>query len=393
MKKILIVMSNMGIGGAEKSLLSFLKALTLSKAQYRVELMVVDPHGEFYSQIPEEISQIAPCKELRWLGNGFHKELLTKYFSFAGLWGELRWIAKKKRFPKQWNSQQKLWECWRKLIPPLEGKYDAAISYIDGFTNYYVMEKVNARKKILWVHSEYPKRRYDPAYDRRFFEAAQGIVTISEQCRQCILKEFPQCGEKTFVLENITIPQDVIEKSGEGDCPEFFGKLRLLTVARLNPLKGVDLAVDAAKLLQEKNVDFCWLVVGDGPEYARLQEQIADRNLQDRFFLLGSRQNPYVYMKACDILVQPSRVEGKSIVLDEAMILEKPIVATNYTSVVDSLTHGVTGWIVDMTPEGIAQGILTVWQDEKLRQSLQNNLQTQPKEDRLLLQRYINVMF
>ena len=393
MKKILIVMSNMGIGGAEKSLLSFLKALTAGDVQYRVELMVVNPHGEFYSQIPEAITQIEPCKELRWLGNGFQKELLTKYFSFRSLWGELRWIAKKKRYPKQWNAQQKLWDCWKNSIPPLAGEYDAAISYIDGFTNYYVMEKVRAKKKILWVHSEYQKRKYDPAYDRKFFEVAQGIVTISEQCRQCILQEFPQCEEKTFVLENITIPRDVIEKSAEGDCPEFFGKLKLLTVARLNPLKGVDIAVDAAKLLQETGLDFCWLVVGDGPEKNRLQEQIAKCGLQERFLLLGSRENPYPYMKQCDILVQPSRVEGKSIVLDEAMILEKPIVATNYTSVVDSLTHGVTGWIVDMTPEAVARGIAHLWQNPQLCQKLQENLQALPKEDTALLDRYVKIMF
>ena len=109
--------------------------------------------------------------------------------------------------------------------------------------------------------------------------------------------------------------------------------------------------------------------------------------------LLGSRENPYPYMKQCDILVQPSRVEGKSIVLDEAKILEKPIVATKYTSVVDSLTHGVTGWIVDMTPEAVARGIADLRQNPQLCQKLRDNLQALPKEDTALLDRYVKIMF
>lgn len=397
MKKILIVISNIGIGGAEKSLVSFLKSLTASDQHesYRIELMVVNPKGEFYSHIPREIVQIQPGRELRWLGTGFSGQLLTKYFSFRCLFGEIKWIFKKKlgRFPKKWNEQQKLWNCWKTIIPPLPGHYDTAISYIDGFTNYFVMDKVSADKKMLWIHSEYSKRRYDPEFDRAFYEQAQGIITISEQCRQCIVNAFPQCAEKVYVLENITIPEDVLDKSTQGDAPEFFGELKLLSVARLNPLKGIDLAVDAAKELKNAGVDFCWLVVGDGPERQKLQAQIHSLGLQDCFRLLGSRENPYPYIRQCDILVQPSRVEGKSIVLDEAQILQKPIVATNYTTVVDSLVHAQTGWIVEMTPEALARGILHLWQDDSLRQKLKDNLKAQPEQNRVLLQRYIETMF
>lgn len=399
MKKILILIHDMRIGGAQKSLLSFLQCLSASelRSEYEVDLMVIDPAGAFLEQIPEHIRILPPPEELRWCGTALNKTLIQKHFTMSSFLGECSWLIRKtlKRFDRELNLQQRLWYSWHKRIPALQTQYDVAISYMDGVPNYFVSEKVSADKTVLWVHSEYQKQGYDPAYDRRFFEKADGIVTISENCKQCILKDFPDLQNKLFVLENITFSQTVIDKSNQFRCPEFQGieQLKLLSVARLNPQKGIDLAVEAAVLLKEKGISFLWLVAGDGPEREKLQAQIDKAGLTDQFHLLGSRDNPYVYMKACDILVQPSRVEGKSIVLDEAMILEKPIVATNYTSVVDSLTHGDTGWIVDMTPEGIAQGILTIWQDEKLRQSLQTNLQAQPKEDRLLLQRYIDVMF
>lgn len=395
MKKILIVMSNMGIGGAEKSLLSFLKALSVheDKEAYAVDLMVVDPSGPFYSQIPDTVGKIAPPKALRWLGNGFGRELLTKHFSLTCLAGQIKWNLKKSSFPKPWNRQQRLWECWKSRIPEMPDRYDAAISYVDGYTNYYVMEKVNADKKILWVHSEYQKRGYDPVFDRPYYEKADGIVTISQQCKACIVQAFPTLEDKVFVLENITLPEDVLEKSKAGELPGFRGDLKLVTVARLNPLKGVDMAVEAAKLLKDSGLSFDWLIVGDGPERSALQAQIDMLGVGDCFCLAGSRENPYVFMNACDILVQPSRVEGRSIVLDEAMILEKPIVATNYTTVVDSLTHGETGLIVDMTPDAIAGGILRLYQDDVLKNTLRRNLRARPKDNTPLVRKYIDIMF
>lgn len=397
MKKILIVIGDMKIGGAQKSLLSFLKCLSASDemAQYQVDLMVVDPVGEFYPQIPAEIRLIPAPKPLRWLGSAFSVKLLTQQFSVQCLLTELVWLVRKRlgKFPGKWNTQQKLWHCWKEIIPQLPGHYDTAISYIDGFPNYYVMEKVKADKKVLWVHSEYRKMQYDPTYDRPFYQNADSIITISEQCRQCILQEFAEC--EVSVLENITVARDVQEKSLAGACPEFsgFDGLKLLTVARLNPYKGVDIAIDGAMELKKQGIPFLWLVVGDGPERERLQAQIDRLALGEQFCLLGSRGNPYPYMRACDILVQPSRVEGKSIVLDEAKVLGKLIVSTNYTTVKDSLQHLQTGVITEMDPKALAQGILQLHQDPSLQQQIKENVRQLSQEDGALLRRYIQTMF
>ncbi len=397
MKKILIVIGDMKIGGAQKSLLSFLKCLSASgeMAQYQVQLMVVDPVGEFYTQIPEGIQLLPAPKPLRWLGSALSAKLLTRQFSFRCLLTELGWLVKKKlgKFPAKWNTQQKLWHCWKNEIPELSGHYDAAISYIDGFPNYYVMEKVKADKKVLWVHSEYQKMQYDPAYDRPYYRDAHSIITISEQCRQCILREFPEA--EVSVLENITVARDVREKSLAGECPEFsgFDGLKLLTVARLNPYKGVDIAIDGAMELKKQGIPFLWLVVGDGPERERLQAQLHRLELGEQIRLLGSRGNPYPYMRACDILVQPSRVEGKSIVLDEAKILGKLIVATNYTTVKDSLQHLQTGYVTEIDSRALAQGILRLYQDPSLQRQITENLRQLPQEDEALLRRYIETMF
>ncbi len=396
MKNVLIVIHDMRIGGAQKSLVSFLRCLAEKGEAYRVSLMVIDPTGPFLKEIPETVTLLSPPKPLRWLGSALSKDLFLKHFSIGGLWGECCWLANKKlkRFPKGLNLQQKLWHSWKKHLPELKERFDVAISYMDGVPNYYVAEKVSAQKKVMWVHSEYQKQGYAPTFDRPFYDKAHKIITISPNCKDCIVREFPDMEEKICVLENITSPTAVIEKSQIGESPEFDGvdRLKLLTVARLNPQKGVDLAVEAGILLKKAEVPFLWLVVGDGPEREALQKQILQGDIADCFQLLGGRNNPYPYMKNCDILVQPSRVEGKSIVLDEVKVLCKPVVATNYVTVVDALEHGKTGWIVEMEPEALADGILKLYEDPALRTSMEAYMETLPKGNERELEKYCKIM-
>src|SRR5690606_19898028 len=115
-------------------------------------------------------------------------------------------------------------------------------------------------------------------------------------------------------------------------------------------------------------------LIGEGNERAALEKQIADLGMQNNFLLLGLRDNPYAYIKKAAIFAHPSRLEGKSIAIDEAKILAKPIVVTNFTTVNDQIAHLQNGYIVEMTPESIASGIQTLLDDETLRENLSGNL-------------------
>lgn len=398
MKKVLIVIHDMKIGGAQKSLLSFLQCFTASeyRRDYAVDLLVLQPKGEFLSQIPEAVSIVQPGNALRWMGSALKPDLIRRHFSLRGALGEACWIIRKglQLFPKGLNTEQKLWACWHKLLPDQPGEYDVAVSYLDGVTNYYIMNKVKAAKKVLWYHSDYQKQGYAPWFDRRAMEECSRIITISDTCRDCLLREFPQLNEKIEVVENITSAQQLKRWSLRGECPEYTGAqgVKLLTVGRLHPQKGIDIAIEAARVLRERDVDFRWLVAGDGAQRESLQQLIDRYQLNGHFILMGSRSNPYAYMRGCDILVQPSRVEGKSIVLDEAKILCKPIVATNYTTVGDTVEHGVTGWITEMNGEALAEGILRVARDHELRKRLTDHLLSLPKGNDAELKRYIDFM-
>ena len=373
MRRVLIVVHDMKIGGVQKSLLSFLQCLAESEYadRYKLDLLIQDPKGELLSEIPPFVNIILPSKPLRWLGASMSLKLLGRYFSWRGILGKLIWIAAKKcrLLPQNLNVSQKLWKIWKWLIPYQKGDYDVAVSYQDGCSNYYVMDKVTARKKVLWIHSEYQKQGYDREFDQPFFKRADGILTISEDCRKCLLKEFPGFSSRVHVVENITVPGTVLKK-GEAVTLDGFrddGQIRILSVGRLHQQKGFDIAIEAAALLRDAGKQFQWIVIGEGSEHTSLQAQIDALGLKDKFVLLGAKENPYPYMKACDLFVQPSRVEGKSIVLDEIKLFGKPIVATNYATVAASVTHGKDGWIVDMCPESLCKGIVYLMENPQIQ--------------------------
>lgn len=96
--------------------------------------------------------------------------------------------------------------------------------------------------------------------------------------------------------------------------------------------------------------------------------------LQGRFFLLGKKTNPYPYIKACDIYVQPSRYEGKAVTVREAQILNKPVLITNFPTAKSQLENGVDGYICPMGVDGIVEGIKKLVDDVEFRTEIVNNV-------------------
>ena len=294
---------------------------------------------------------------------------------------------------KDANTVQRVWKAWRCFIPAQKKVYDLAVSYVDGFSNYYVIDKVTASKKILWVHNEYEKLSYKMKFDRPYFEKADNIVTISDLCIQSLNNVFPDYKDKFRMLPNLS-SADSIRRMAETEDPiEYKGQKNiLLSIGRLEDQKGFDLAVKAAKILKDNKVEFCWFIIGQGELEHSLKSMICENGLEDVFKLIGVRKNPYPYIKNCLIFVQPSRYEGKSIVLDEAKILEKPIVVTNYTTVYDSITDGLSGSIVEFDEKKLADSIKELIENDMLRTAYSNNLKEENKNINYNAERYLELM-
>lgn len=127
------------------------------------------------------------------------------------------------------------------------------------------------------------------------------------------------------------------------------------------------MAVEAAAQLKKKGLDFVWYFVGDGSERERIELLIEKRGLEDNVKILGMKPNPYPYMAMADVYVQTSSFEGFGLTLNEARILHRPVVSTNFPVVYNQIRDGENGLIAEMTPESVAEKILMLVHDEALR--------------------------
>lgn len=373
-KKLLFVNQSMDFGGAEKSLQTLLGLLNTEK--YDIDLFLLRREGKLLELLPKEISVLSLPETVK----AFSMPLVSscKYFLTKGM---LKTAIDRILFSKAVRSgesdrtaMQHSWKYMKGAFPEAEKEYDVAVAYLEGTPIYYCADKVRAKRKIAYIHSDYQKLLMDKAFDSNYFEVFDKIVTVSKECAQSLREVFPEHEKKVCVVENIISPQ-ALRKQAQTDVgfdDSFAGK-RILTMGRLDEPKGIDIAVEACNMLS-KDHNIRWYVLGEGPMRSALEEMIKEKGIQDRFLLLGAKINPYSYLSQCDIYVQPSRFEGKSIALEEAKCFKKPIVTTCFTTVRDQIEDGITGLIAEIDAKSVAEKIERVLSDDIFAQILSENL-------------------
>lgn len=391
-KKVLIVIHGLGCGGAEKSLITFLNFAT--NVEWDIDLLVANQASIFFKQIPENVIQIKDQYEFENYATPLFerrkKVCSLRDFILQSIWQIFSRLDKSKN---DLSRGELRWKLWGIHLPPLKGRYDLAISYMNGYPNYYVIDKVSAQKKVLWVHNEFEKLGYNYSFERRFYETADRIVTISQSCVNSILSVYPEFKGKTQVLENISSANTIRTLANDHEEDDYFNYqgLKILSVGRLNGQKRFDLAIEAARILKDSGKTFLWYILGEGELRAQLEEMIARYNLKDFVILPGIKENPYPYIAECDIFVQSSEYEGKSIVLDEAKILCKPIVVTNYKTVDNSIIDDVNGKIVDIDSQSIAAGIQELINNKETALRYTNELRNEKNGNEDELKKYIDL--
>ena len=371
MKNILFVMPSLGSGGAEKSLVNLLNLIDYEK--YAVDLLLFKREGLFLAQIPNEVRLLQPTDSLQYAYKIDRGILSSVSGVKAGiLRGTSTFICK--CLYKE-NARQQRWiKFYKRYLPNLEEEYDIAIGFLEGDASYYVIDKVNAKKKILWIHNDFNeiKKYEDAKIYEKYFQKADSVVSISDKCVQILKQNYPAFVNKFYCLPNLTSGSLLKKMSEEFEVSEFEkNQFNVLSIGRLTRQKGYDFAIDAMKILKEKYSDIHWWIIGAGELEEQLKKQVKDNELEEYITFLGLRANPYPYIRSCDLLVQPSRWEGKSVVLDEAKILAKPILATNYSTIKDQLKDKKEGLITDISPNAIAEGIIELRENPQLYNSIQ----------------------
>ena len=397
MKEIIIVMTTLGMGGAEKSLISMLNSVSpifLTKNDIKVDLLVTESDSPLLKDIPKYVNIISAPRLFSLFSSSKKKALEKSRVKIDVYVLKLLWSIMGKAFYKNLSSNEAYWAANRCFIPRLKKRYDLCLAYMNGTATYYAIDKVQADKKVVWIHNDYEKLGYTNSFQRHFFDVADKIVTISNLCLESIVRNFSNLKSKVIVLENIS-NRTIIRNKANEFYPDEYGDIsgiKILSVGRLNKQKGFDIGIEVAQQLKLRGIQFNWFIIGEGEERKNLQMKINNANLSREVFLLGLRDNPYPYINGCDIFFQPSRYEGKSITLDEAMILTKPIVVSDYDTVVDSVVDNVTGLISKIDSESFAKNIIRLIDDINLASCLSENLKKMINGNEKEIEKYYNLI-
>ena len=373
-KRVLFVIDSLHSGGAEKSLVSLLNLFDYEN--YEVDLLTFKEGGLYASLLPKNVILINVPDIFNRMKVSILDLIKRKDFKFA-LWRvntsiTLRYKAKVTKIK---HGAQLMWTRLNNVIPKLEKEYDIAIAYSQGTPTYYVVEKVVAKKKLCWVNIDYRFAGYNREFDFKYYEKFNNIVAVSNMCTDVLKDVFPEFKDKIITIYDI-ISENLINNmasEGKGFVDNYKG-IRILTIGRLVYQKGYEYAIEAAKYLKDKNIDFIWYVIGEGNLRSELEKMVIEYNLQDNFKFLGIFTNPYPFIRECDIYCQPSRFEGFGLAIAEARILNKPIVATNFDIVYDQIRDVENVIISEMNGYSVSKNIERLIEEKNLKREIINNM-------------------
>lgn len=375
MKKVLFALKDMNIGGVEKSLLSLLNEI--DSKEYDVTVLLLRRYGGFLEQIPswvniiylDEYSNVEslvnnpPLSEIKQI---LHKGKYIKGISL--LIGYILY--------KITNDISFYYDKVFKDIPKLNEKYDIAISYtsIIEYLTYYINNKINADKKIGWIHFDVNKLNINVKSMYSLHKNFDKIYIVSQESFDHFVLKFPNLKDKCELKYNV-ISKNYIMKLADEQIDEMnYDGMKIVTLGRLSKEKGQDMIPQIARQLVDQTIKFKWYLIGQGNLEKELRNSIEQLNLQNYIILLGSKINPYPYLKKADIYVQTSRYEGYCISLAEARMFNLPIVTTDFTGAKEQIKNGVTGSIVQCKIEELSNEIISIVTNKEIREMYRENL-------------------
>lgn len=366
MKKVLFVINTLGYGGAERAMLDLFD--TLDPEKYEISLFVLTGQGELRRELPENVRLLNhKYRDVSVLTKEGRKFLVRSVLKAGVRKGVFLRRASYllKNFRNMHRNGKILPDklCWRVLAdgaPVIKQEYDLAAAYLEGGATYYVAEHVKARRKAAFVHIDYGKAGYGRDLDLDCYRKFDRIFAVSDEVKEHFLEVYPEYEEKVSVFHNL-VNQERIRRmadQGTGFDDDFQG-CRILTIGRLAQQKRYDIAIQAMVLLKEKyRLPVRWYVLGEGDLRESLERQIKAAHLENDFILLGVKANPFPYCKNCDFYVHATGFEGKSIAIQEAQTLGKPILATDCSGNREQIEDGKDGCLCQLTPEAVSEKLL-----------------------------------
>lgn len=367
MKKIIFGITSLTIGGAERVLVDLANKLI---ENYDVTIFTIYDGGELKKELNPKVKKIA-----------LYRKQYKDLSKIEKIKASLRLIIYKK----------KIYEAIMKR------GFKTEIAFLEGpITRLFSVKSAN--KKIAWIHNDISKvygnslkAKIKKIIDGKIYKKYDELVFVSEENKKDFNKQYKWKETlKEHVIRNYIDYEKVIKKSEEKiEMPYDNKNINLLTVCRLVEQKALDRFIRVQRKLEEKGIHTKIYIIGDGPLRYNLQKQIDSLNLTDKFILLGKKENPYPYIKNCDYFCLLSYYEGYGMVLEEAKILNKPIILTN-TAALECAKDYKKAIVLENTEEGILKGLEKELKSDNIKylkntqNDRENNKQNQENEKKII---------
>ncbi|MBR3017169.1 MAG: glycosyltransferase [Clostridia bacterium] len=375
-KQILVIGPGMEIGGVERGLLGLLDAIDYD--QFDVDLFLFCHTGEFMPYINPKANLLPEYRPIALINDPIARLFYQGhwYMAFLRLICKLYGDQRAKRCHTTTISTLLCRKIVSKRIPPFPKEYDYALGFF--LPHDLLNNKVCAKVKIGWVHTDYTNRaeKPDTVFMLSMWAKLDYIACVSEGVRRSFCAVFPAVAAKTVTVENILSPALIQSQAEEFDASAEMpgdGRLRILSVGRFCTAKAFDRVPEVCRQLLEQGCPVRWYLIGYGPDETLIRRKIQEFQANDSVVILGKKKNPYPYMKRCDLYAQPSRYEGRAVTVTEAQILHKPVLITRYETSAEQLREGVDGFICEQGVDGIAEGVRYLAEHPEVRKRFMEN--------------------
>lgn len=354
--KILFRHRSMEMGGVEKVMLSILNNLNPDKFDITVCLTL--NQGKLRDELPKHIRKI-------YLTDG------KEDFSNNSILQKLQLVKRRIRLRKLKNTPA----IADRLI---NDTFDIEIGM--DYRDYdAILKSTNKNsKKIGWFHSEVNVPQFQPLVPNilKSFPQFDHMVYCSHKIKDMMHEYYPNLSYPAESVIINPIPIEEIKRKAEEKLEDFPEGPVFVSIGRLHSRKGYHKLIEAHTRLINDGFHHTIIVIGDGGEMKNLKDQAAANKMEKTFILVGNQMNPYPYIKKADYFVLPSESEAWPLVIAEALILQKPIVATNVGDVGLMIKDKETGYLISYDVEEMYQGIKAFLTDPGLVLHIKENLKT-----------------
>lgn len=386
MKKILVIVTNFRHGGISKSLQNL--SSIIDKEKYSIDVFAMEHYGPYKTMLPN-------CNILNsdiWL-----ESLVTN-------WNERRGIAKLRSIMTKscdrllkyigFDLTNFIFKQAAKKISKY--KYETIIAFSEGVPTIFASH-LPSQNKIAWVRCDYDSymRLNNYPNETEIYNSYNSVVCVSEYTRLGFCKHIPSMAGKTYSIYNVLDTSMMLNVAKDNIDDNFFtnGQFNIVSIGGINVVKRFSKIPQIVRILIDRGCIFKWYLIGSTmqiQEQKELDKNISKYDVSNFFIPLGSKDNPYPYIAQCDLLVNTSISEAAPNVVNEAKILNTPVVCSNFGSASEFIDDGVNGYIVPI--ENMAEKIELLIKDKQAYDNIKKGVHGYVYHNEQILQKVYRLL-